>query len=88
MYLYLYECSETMKGCSLSIALIMIYLILVHAEVVAISLDETAYSILENEQVVTVTLTLNDTYRQDIIVNLAVGELQGGCTESSQHVLS
>ena len=49
-------------------------------EVVAISLDRTAYSIFENEQVVTVTLRLNDTYRANIVVNVAVGELQGGCT--------
>ena len=47
---------------------------------VAISLNETAYSIFENEQVVTVTLTLNDTYREDIVVNVTVGELLGGCT--------
>ena len=46
---------------------------------VAISLDRTDYSIFENEQLVTVTLTLNDTYREDIVVNLAVDELQGGC---------
>ena len=50
------------------------------AAVVAIFLDRTAYSIFENEQVVTVTLTLNDTYREDIEVNVAVGELLGGCT--------
>ena len=47
---------------------------------VAISLDRSAYSILENEEVVTVTLTLNDTYREDIVVDVAVGELLGGCT--------
>ena len=47
---------------------------------VAISLDRTAYSIFENEQVVTVTLTLNDTYQDDIVVNVAVGELLGGYT--------
>ena len=47
---------------------------------VAISLDRTAYSIFENEQVVTVTLTLNGTYREDLVVNVAVGELLGGCT--------
>ena len=47
---------------------------------VAISLDRTAYSIVENEQVVTVTLALNDTYHEDIVVNVAVGELLGGCT--------
>ena len=47
---------------------------------VAISLDRTAYSIVENEQVVTVTLTLNDTYREDLVVNVAVDELQGECT--------
>ena len=47
---------------------------------VAISLDRSAYSILENEEVVTVTLTLNDTYREDIVVTVAVGELLGGCT--------
>ena len=46
---------------------------------VAISLDKTAYSIVENEQVVTVTLTLNDTYRANIIVDVAVGEVLGGC---------
>ena len=46
---------------------------------VAISLDRTAYSIVENEQVVTVTLTLNDTYREDLVVDVAVGELLGGC---------
>ena len=38
------------------------------------------YRILENKQVVTVTLTLNDTYREDIVVSVAVGELLGGCT--------
>ena len=47
---------------------------------VAISLDSSAYSILENEEVVTVTLTLNDTYREDIVVDVAVGELLGVCT--------
>ena len=47
---------------------------------VAISLDRAAYSIVENEQVVTVTLTLNDTYQEDIIDNVAIGELLGGCT--------
>ena len=47
---------------------------------VAISLDQMDFNIFENEQVVTVTLTLNDTYRQDIVVNVAVGELLGGCT--------
>ena len=49
---------------------------------VAISLDRRAYSIFENEQVVTVTLRLNDTYREDIVVNVAVGELLGGCTRA------
>ena len=67
-------------GCTLSIALVMSTLSLFIAEVVAISLDRTAYSIVENEQVVTVTLTLNDTYREDIVVNVTVGELLGGCT--------
>ena len=47
---------------------------------VAISLDQMNFNIFENEQVVTVTLTLNDTYREDIVVNVAVGELLGGCT--------
>ena len=47
---------------------------------VAISLDQTDYSIFENEQVVAVTLTLNDTYHEDIVVDVAVGELLGGCT--------
>ena len=47
---------------------------------VAIFLDRMAYSIFENEQVVTVTLTLNDTYHEDIVVDVAVGELQGECT--------
>ncbi len=67
-------------GCTLSIALVMSTSSLFIAEVVAISLDSTAYSIFENEQVVTVTLTLNDTYREDIVVNVTVGELLGGCT--------
>ena len=49
-------------------------------EVVAISLDRMAYSIFENEQVVTVTLTLNDTYHEDVVVDVAVGELLGWCT--------
>ena len=47
---------------------------------VAISLDSMAYSIFENEEVVTVTLTLNATYQEDIEVNVTVGELLGGCT--------
>ena len=47
---------------------------------VAISLDRRAYSIFENEQVVTVTLRMNDTYHADIVVNVAVGELLGECT--------
>ena len=49
----------------------------------AIFLDQTTYSIFENEQVVTVTLRLNETYRDDIVVNVAVGELQGGCMQES-----
>ena len=47
---------------------------------VAISLDRTTYNIIENEQVVTVTLTLNDTYREGIEVDVTVSELLGGCT--------
>ena len=39
-----------------------------------------AYSIFENEEGVTVTLRLNDTYRADVVVNVAVRELLGGCT--------
>ena len=55
---------------------------------VAISLDQRAYSILENEQVVMVTLRLNDTYRENIVVKVAVSELQGGCMQgSSDHVI-
>ena len=48
---------------------------------VAIFLDQTTYSIFENEQVVTVTLRLNETYRDNIVVYVAVGELQGGCIQ-------
>ena len=47
---------------------------------VVISLDGMAYSIFENEQVVKMTLTLNDTYREDIVVDVAMGKLLGGCT--------
>ena len=43
-----------------------------------ILLDQTAYSIFENETIVTVTLRLSNTYREDIAVNVAVGELAGG----------
>ena len=46
---------------------------------VALSLNRTLYSIFENDQVVTVTLQLNATYHEDIVVNVTVGELQGGC---------
>ena len=46
---------------------------------VAISLDQINYKSFENEEVVTVTLSLNNTYHEDILVNVAVGELLGGC---------
>ena len=49
----------------------------------AIFLDQTTYSIFENEQVVTVTLRLNETYRDNIVVNVTVGELQGGYVQES-----
>ena len=60
----------------------MIFLITLYAFVaeVAITLDQMDYRILENEQVVTVTLRLNDIYHEDIVVDVAVGELLGGCT--------
>ena len=64
----------------MSITLVMSTSSLCIIEVVAISLNRTAYSIFENEQVVTVTLSLNDTYSEDIVVDVAVGQLQGGCT--------
>ena len=51
----------------------------------AIFLDQTTYSIFENEQVVTVTLRLNETYRDDIVVNVAVGELQGRYIQESSN---
>ena len=51
------------------------------AEEVEIFLDQTAYSIFENETIVTVTLSLSDDYRQDIAVTVAVGELAGGYRE-------
>ena len=70
MYMYLVYCTGLHLPCG------SFYIV----AVVAISLDRTAYSIFENEQVVTVTLRLNDTYRQDIEVNVAVDELQGECT--------
>ena len=63
----------------MSIALVMSTSSLCIVAVVAISLDRAAYSIVENEQVVTVTLTLNDTYQEDIVVTVAVGELLGVC---------
>ena len=47
------------------------------AEEVEIFLDQTAYSISENEIWVTVTLNLSDAYRQDIAVSVVVGELAG-----------
>ena len=62
----------------MSITLVMSTSSLCIIEVVAISLNGMVYSILENEQEVTVTLTLNDTYSEDIVVNVAVGELLGG----------
>ena len=51
------------------------------AEEVEIFLDQTAYSIFENETTVTVTLRLSDVYRQDIAVSLVGGELAGGYSE-------
>ena len=39
--------------------------------------DKTAYSALENKIRVLVTLRLNDTYHEDIVVNVTVGELEG-----------
>ena len=53
---------------------LMIYLI---AARLALSLNRTLYNIFENEQVITVTLELNGTYHEDIVVDVAVGELQG-----------
>ena len=44
---------------------------------VAISLDQMDYRRFENEEVVRMTLTLNDTYHEDIVVNVAVGEVLG-----------
>ena len=49
-------------------------------EDVQIFFDKTAYSITENQQVVTVILRLSDTYREDIVVNVAISELQGAYT--------
>ena len=66
----------------MSIVLVMSTSSLCIAAVVAISMDRAAYSIVENEQVVTVTLILNDTYQEDIVVNVAVGELLGGCARA------
>ena len=39
--------------------------------------ERTAYSNFENKIIVPVTLRLNDTYHEDIVVNVAVGELEG-----------
>ena len=60
----------------------MIFLITLYAFVaeVAITLDQMDYRILENEQVVTVTLRLNDIYHEDITVDVTVDKLLGGCT--------
>ena len=58
------------------------------AAVVVIFLDQTTNIIFENQQVLTVTLRLNDTYHEDIVVNVAVGELQGRYVqESSESVI-
>ena len=49
-------------------------------EDVQIFFDQTAYSITENQQVVTVILRLSDTYREDIVVDVAISELQSAYT--------
>ena len=46
-------------------------------ENVEIIFEQTAYSIFENQQVVTVTLGLSDAYHEDIVVDVTVDELQG-----------
>ena len=56
-------------------------LVTTHAEEVDIFLDQTAYSIFENELTVTVTLRLSDAYREDIAVSVVVGEVTGGYRE-------
>ena len=53
------------------------------AEDVEVFFDQTAYSIFENQLGITVSLRLSDTYREDIVVNVAVGELQGGCIQEN-----
>ena len=50
---------------------------------VKIFFDQTAYSITENQQVVTAILRLSDTYREDIVVDVAISELQG--TQDDSH---
>ena len=39
--------------------------------------ERTAYRTFENKIRVLVTLRLNDTYHEDIVVNVTVGELEG-----------
>ena len=39
--------------------------------------ERTAYKKFENKVRVPVTLRLNDTYHEDIVVNVTVGELEG-----------
>ena len=39
--------------------------------------ERTAYRTFENKTRVLVTLRLNDTYHEDIMVNVTVGELEG-----------
>ena len=66
--------------------ILMTNLLLHFAEEVEIFLDQTAYSIFENEINVTVTLRLSDVYRQDIAVSVTVGELAGGLAALNKFV--
>jgi len=47
------------------------------ADAVSIFHDKTAYQTFENGIRVLVMLRLNDTYHEDIVVNVTVGELEG-----------
>ena len=90
LYLCHYVLYVLEQSCTLLTASVMNYLMHngAFAAAVVIFLDQTTNSIFENQQVLTVTLRLNDTYHEDIVVNVAVGELQGRYVqESSESVI-
>ena len=74
----MYACSSKLGSPHIVLAMYYNSLLCINfAENVEIFFDQTAYSIFENPRVVTVTVKLSDTYNEDIVVNVAVGELEG-----------